>query len=528
MERKQQGEQDDIMWREENYLELLRRQCDRTQMEECQTACFSDFVIDNREPDERGKEFLSALQTTAQRGFEQKESSDKPVNAQICVRTDEDDMATWMFLFPPIHGGREITEELIMDVLDECGVVYGVARTTIDRIVREKKYLKLFLAAEGTMPITGTGGSIIDHYPRNQILKEGEMPELEDMERDFRRMEDMHRILAGGVICDVHLPRFSEDGMTVKGEILLGKPIPALELPIGGNIGLNEERTAIISKIDGTLVYDQGKFIVNDILILFSDVDMSTGNIDVIGNLEIHGDVQNGFHVSATESIIIHGMVGNSAVTAGGNISIDMGVRGSSKASLRAGGFIHCKYMENCSAIAKGHIITESIINCDVHSNDFVETQKIVGGCVRALHKVAAKVIGIAQRRETIIYLGLTQETLSEKRKLEDRVQELEASLRELVKGIRYLKSQKKRSEKEEEQLYQMTNREIAQQREVKEHQERLSYLGSVINDMSECELTANLIYPPAKVMMRSDSIFINREQNMCRVWSSDGEMRMR
>lgn len=516
-----------VMWEDKNYLEALRRGVGVERLEECRNANYSDFTADGKEPDEGQKEFIDALQITAEDVLRRIRESEKPINAQMCVKMTENEMATWVFLFPPAKGGKEITEDLIMDVLDECNVVYGINRIAINDAIHSKRYLKLFVAAEGTQPIVGVEGSLVDHYPRNQVIAEIEMDNLMNSSMEYRRSESLHPISAGAVICDVVLPVYSDDGMTVTGEILEGKVIPPLNLPVGENVGLNQEKTALISKINGTLIYDQGKFVVKDVLMLFSNVDVSTGNIDTIGSLEIHGDVQGGMSIRATRNIIITGVVGNATVVAGGDIIIEMGARGIHDAVLIAGGNIHSKYIENCTVTAKGHVTAESIINSQVRSDDFVEADIIVGGSIYALHRVKANTIGIKQRRETMVYLGLTQKTLDEKNLLEDRIRELEESRKDIIKQTRLLNSQVKKDEKVREQIYQLENRKTEEKKETETYKERLKHLDEVIHDMTSCELVANLVHPPVKVMMRSDSLLINREENMCRVWGNDGEIRM-
>lgn len=57
------------------------------------------------------------------------------------------------------------------------------------------------------------------------------------------------------------------------------------------------------------------------------NVGATTGNIDFIGSVYVKGDVQSGFKVSATDDIIVDGLVEGS-LEAGGNIILRNGMKG--------------------------------------------------------------------------------------------------------------------------------------------------------------------------------------------------------
>lgn len=509
-----------------NYLKIVKQDYLNEEAEE--QAYYSDFMLDGTEPDKDKKAFLQELQATAREYLETKESGEKgedapkaPVNAQVCIKISPDDMEVWMFIFPPCNGGKEASEELIISALECSNVAFGVDMKLVGRIVRKKRYLKMVVVAHGEEAVEGTEGKVTDHYPRIPYTS------AEDQEKkavDFKNLNWLHPVTAGMVICDVVFPVEGKDGSDVTGRPLKCKPLKKLVIPYGSNTELNENNQ-LISSIDGTLYYEKGKFHVKDVMNILSDVDLSVGNIDTIGNLEIRGDVLSGFTVQATGNIRIHGMVGCSKVIAGGNIKVAMGVKGCGEAILQAGGDIDCSYIESCIVKARGNITAGSIVNCEVSSDRNVESKIIVGGTIAALRQVHAKTVGNTQRRQTIFYLGNTQEVRNERIALEAELELLENSIEKLAKNVRYLQNKEERTLDEEVLCEQLQMELEANKAQVEKSKERIKEINDGINDFSQCELTANLIYPPATVTISGDTCSINQERSMCRIWMDEGEI---
>lgn len=531
----------DIMKVKINYLEAMRRGMGRKEIPENLEAFFSDFTLDEGEPNRLEKIFLREVQQTAkivmemgeppeQSGGEQPEAEEPEklvVNAQVCVKVPLDNMSAWIFVFPPLNGGKDITEELVMEALNVSGVKFGIEQALIKQIVGQRLYMKLAVVAVGKQAIDGVDGTIVDHFPRIERNKFAEMEDADERNVDYKDLNWLHQIAIGDIICDITMPLEGENGMMVTGELIKARKPENFTLPSGENVLLNNEKTTLYSKIDGTLFYENGKFHIKDVLNIMSDVDLTVGNINTIGNVVISGDVLSGFSVKATGNINIRGMVGNSTIIAGGNIKIGMGVRGNGEALLESGETINCVYMENCTARARGIIESGSIINCNVISDDSVISKNIVGGSITALNKITANTIGNQQRRQAVFNLGITQQTLKEKTFLTDQIEVLENALSQGKKNIRFLMSKKRKDSKDEIRKVELTAEAEAQEKLFDEYTRRLEEIQAVIDGFSDCELTANIIYPPVTVMIRSDALVIDREESMCRIRTDNGEITM-
>lgn len=516
----------DLMEPRHNYLEAIRLGLTWEDAEEEREAYFSSFMLSHMEPSAKERELLTGLQTIAGNFLLSKDESQgrTKINSQLCVKMSKDQMKAWLFAFPPANGGKELTEELIEAALEQCGIVYGIDEVEIGRVVRGKNYLKLFPVACGTDAVAGKAGRVKDLYPR---LEKPFIEDWADQEIDEDRVDWLHRVEAGTVICEI-IPRIETvDGMNIRGEVVRGPRIMSLAIPAGSNTELVEHGTKLIAGIKGTLYFEEGKFHVKNVLNILTDVDLSVGNVDTLGNLEIKGDVFGGFSVRATGNIHIHGMVGNSSIIAGGSITIGMGARGCGEALLDARGDINCRYIENCTVRARGNVKSGSIINCEIVTEGSIESETIVGGSISALRKIHARVIGNTQRRPILFSIGNTQEVRQEKINLEGRVRELDVYMGQMIKNIRFLKNKREQTDGDKAKYRELVEEYDGMEKEKEESLARLKEINDGIGAYAECELTANRIYPPAAVSILSDVLVIDREQNMCRIWLNNGEIQM-
>src|SRR5690625_7810254 len=97
------------------------------------------------------------------------------------------------------------------------------------------------------------------------------------------------------------------------------------------------------------------------------NVDLSTGNIDFDGSLEVTGDVTSGFVVRASGDIVVRGMGEKAEIHARKNLTVAGGVIGEEvgrdehnqlrlRTQLRAGGNLSAKWVSPADLAARGEI----------------------------------------------------------------------------------------------------------------------------------------------------------------------------
>ena len=165
------------------------------------------------------------------------------------------------------------------------------------------------------------------------------------------------------------------------------------------------------------------------------NVDISTGNIDFSGSVQINGNVASNYVVRSGGNVIINGVVEGAHIYAQGNIVIARGMNGMGKGTLDAGGNVIAKFIESATVSAEnGYVNTESIMHSDVSSGDeiVVNGKKglITGGRIQAAHRVTAKTLGAEMGAHTVVEVGVNP-------RLKKEFVDLQKEMAEVTKAIR-------------------------------------------------------------------------------------------
>lgn len=299
-----------------------------------------------------------------------------PVDGQVLIFAAPDLSAAWGLMLPPLWDGLPITREEVLDALEKQSIFFGVDQEAAAWLTAPENALSLRQLAACVPPEPGVDGKTIEYFPRTvgtpQIL------ENEQGIVDFDNLNWLTHIDAGTVICDIVHPTQGKPGTNIQGNPIRPYNGKKVALPQGENVVLNEDRTKLISKIDGQISFRGGKFHVNNVINISGDVDLSTG-------------------------------------------------------SITAGKDIVCKYMENATVLAEGEIRMDCIVNCDVSAKGkvIVNTGRgsIIGGIVRSMGGIEAKTIGNIAGRLTTLSIGAIPSFLEEKALIEERLMDIQQEI---------------------------------------------------------------------------------------------------
>lgn len=361
--------------------------------------------------------------------------SDKNVGIprpSVCdVHMFGDSLKAYVFVFPPQDGGKDLSADELRREIESFGISYGILDANINRIADEKLYLKLIQIAEGDKAVPGTNGEIIDHYDREIKY---EIDEDEQGVVDFKNINWLVKVNAGDVICDIKHATAGKDGKNVKGEVIhavMGKMPP---IPQGKNVSLTEDESALIADIDGHLFFRNGGFNVDEALVIEGDVGVKTGNLNVVGDIVIKGNVPDGYLVKATGNIAVEGFVSASMLICDGDVFIRHGMNGGGKGVIRAGGTVTCKFVEGCKVKAGGDVHLESVVNSTLRTDGgaFITSGKgtVIGGKLSAAKSIEAKYIGNDKNIQTSIDISFPQGFEQEYLRVRSNVNDLTVTLK--------------------------------------------------------------------------------------------------
>lgn len=457
------------------------------------------------------------------KGKQQEEAPPPPdLDAQATVFLSGDNMLAWLFVFPPVGKGKELDRAILEAALEEKQVRYGLAEGLLDRIPQDPdRYFHLFHAACGTPAENGKDGHIIDRFPRKVEKK----PTIDENDRiDYMSLNFIQNVEEGEIICQIVPPVPGKAGRTVQDKEIPAKQVRAAPVPKGRNTELSEDGGALIATKTGNVEFTGRAFQVKSTLEIGGDVDYSTGNLNFLGDIHIHGNISDGFSVRATGSITVNGVVGACHVETGGDLIMSKGANGNDKAVFRVGGSLYAKYLENCSVYAKEAIYADCIINCSVYCDGNVEVRSgrgvILGGSIRATHEVSASVVGSRSGHPTEIFLGgLPCQTFDH----ENLIREINNKQNELLQT-----EQQPDSPTKSATIAKLNIRLSADRMKLEQMAKDLEQMEKAKESPGLRRLICNIAYQGTSVTIGDASRRLQREVYQCTAILADGEIHLR
>jgi len=317
----------------------------------------------------------------------------------------------------------EITAEQIREELQNKNIIFGIKEEELLNIVQTPTAVKYpFTIAEGTVPIAGENGYIV-----NKTISNEEQEEKETYNQTFnlRNVMKINSVRNGQLIAEIIPPSLGIPGINVYGNTVpaeIGKPV---RLKPGKNVMFHENK--VYATLDGQLTITAEAVNVFPIFEVNGDLDLKTGNIDFIGNVIIHGNVPTGYVVKAGGDIKVSGLVEGAQLIAGGSVYISGGIAGGMRGSVEAGVDIQANYLNQATCFAgKNVIVDRTILHSKVTSGGKVISRNahIIGGEIKAGESVEAVDFGNHHYIPTVIHIGNKQNFVEKEIELKKEIKE--------------------------------------------------------------------------------------------------------
>lgn len=293
--------------------------------------------------------------------------------------------------------GITLTRDHIANKLQGLGVAEGIDWAAVDRMLAGKQYDRGQIIAQGIPAKPARDASIkeslkIDSDLKPVVDKEGKA--------DYKNVDNIHQVKKGDVLA-VKTPMVQG----TPGRDIFGKPLPAapakdLVFKIGLNTGVSPDGLNLVALVGGYVYHQAGAICVGETYVLKGDVDFHTGNLHYQGDIQILGNVTDGFIVEAEGNITVEGSVeGADVISHGGGVHIKSGVFGhgkghiAGKTSVRVMGAqdIRIECEDGTVEVDKG------LRNCHVSAQHFKAVAagcSVVGGEIQAYGEVSIAVLG--------------------------------------------------------------------------------------------------------------------------------------
>ena len=350
------------------------------------------------------------------------------------VLVSEDELRAYLSVHPPSESGRMLSMEIVEKLIADRGIVQGIDRNAIEHALEKAREESMpvhnAVIAKGMAPVQGDDARIELKF---QTEKTVGTVDQQSGAIDYKERQTLQTVKAGDVLA-VKVPlNPGKEGVDVYGAIIPAEPGSDEILALANNVEVSEDGLVFTSSIDGVVALTQdNRLEVLKQIDVPGDVDYSTGNLAMDGNLDIKGWIRSGFKVNATGEIRVREGVEDAMVESDADIYIQGGIIGSGEGNVRAGGNITVRFLENAVVHADGDIfVQEDIVRSNISANGSIIAKggkgRIRGGSVIAGKVIEMNEIGSPAGVITLVSIGVAS-------KLRERMVDISKKLGEYRK----------------------------------------------------------------------------------------------
>lgn len=194
---------------------------------------------------------------------------------------------------PPIFTAGEVIK-----YLNENKIIFGLQREEIAKVEKDRDIKDLCVVK--SVPAVD---AIQDKFKYNELKYEENEESIKNI--DYKNIISIESVKMGDVIAEIIKGSIGSDGITIYAKKIKSKQLRELKFKIGD--GCRLEGNKIIATIDGKPAIKNNTFKVNKLYIINGDVDIKTGNINFIGDVDVKGTVTEGMSVVANSIKVVGG-----------------------------------------------------------------------------------------------------------------------------------------------------------------------------------------------------------------------------
>ena len=359
------------------------------------------------------------------------------MDAQPKVRITPDEMEAFLML-PILPEGQGYELDEVCNILESNQVRHGIEKEIIKKMISERIYNKEICIAVGTPIVEGIDGYFDYLFNRNfsktpQIRADGSV--------DYWSINMVEPVEKGQVIVVYKPPIEGQNGMTVKGKALIARRARELPPLKGTGFTRQEDGVTYTANMDGKIDMEGDRVIVSPVYEIFGNADLSVGNINFVGDVVIHGNVNAGVTVKATGSLTVDGVVESASIIADQDVVLRSGMVGGGKGLIKTKGNFFGKFVEYATLDVAGRIEADAFVGCEVICGQDIllngKLGKIVGGDVFAVQGIDVAVLGSHGGVKTKVSVGAREDTERKVGIIEKRVSVLEENIAKIDEGLK-------------------------------------------------------------------------------------------
>lgn len=445
----------------------------------------------------------------------------------IAVKISDDYYKAYLSI--EFNSNASVKSEEIIKLLKDKNIIFGLKYNIIEEVCKNSKTVFNELIAEGLPHENGLDAKIDftvskEHRAKPQLLEDGRV--------DFKNMGFVEAVKAGDVLAIKTPATKGKNGTTVTGKVIRAKDGKEAVFKIGKNIRLSPDGLQAIAEVDGTILFDNDKISVIQMLEIKGDVGVETGNINFQGQVIINGNVTSGYSIECDGDLVINGVVEGATLRTNGSLVISRGIQGHDNANIYCEGNLTSNFINSATVFSRGDIETGAIMNSIVKSDGKITVKGkkglIVGGDITSKSDIEANVVGSEMGIITSIKLGVDIEVIEELKALTTEVKEKMEMHDKLDKSIKLLKVKVSQNPEDERSLFMLNKYGVSfteLDEQLNEKRMRLKMLNELVNNIRGAQLKARTIYPGTRVKIGSTSYYVKYEMTHTIITKDRGEI---
>lgn len=260
-------------------------------------------------------------------------------NKQIIVDVSDDKMQASVTIMDIEDSVPPYTYEDVYGELILAGVKMGIDEGRIQQAISNKQFNRGIVVAAGKPREDGEDGYYKFYFDTDYFINN--RPKIrDDGTVDYFGSKLFEQVDEGEKLAEYIPPTKGSFGFNVKGELLTPKPGKNMPKLRGKGFTVSDDGNTYYAKITGKVEYRNYDLTISNMYNITGDVDLSTGNIDFNGDINISGSVRSGVHIHAMGSIYIGGYVEDADIKADKDVVLRDGVNANGTGKIEAGGNI--------------------------------------------------------------------------------------------------------------------------------------------------------------------------------------------
>ena len=417
--------------------------------------------------------------------------------------------------FPPLEGGNPISGDYITTLMEKSNIVHGIQHDEIFKAfqtcVNHQEIVKNVLVAKGNPPLN----EVPEYMQINPFLSRGNVEKKRaDGTIDHRARSPFIIVRKDQALAKLKRRKPGQEGTDVHGEAInfqVTKPTS-----VSGGENTRMDGRLLLSKINGQLAITKGVINVKDSLVIKGPVGYGTGNIIFPGDVEIEGPVADGFKIFSGGSVTIKQTFDVTEAITKSDLRVAGGIIGRGKATLKVGGELKTKFIENCRVACRKTVTVEAeIISSNLYTLETLEMGdkgRIIGGEVYAVKGVRAGFIGKKTGKAPRIHCGIDFTAEQEREKANGILRNLAIKVGRIKQLLNDSETDSEKKEKMEALLQKLIDEQHKAQRKV------VDLLGRVNSCEGAVVEVKGSIAPGTLIEICQTALFVTEPLNKVRV----------